>query len=153
MKRLALPVCVLVLVALLALLVLGFIKSPVAAERQRFAVQLEELEPPAYVADNTEADSAAWRNVVTSRTDMWAPLVKAAVQAAPPPNLSSMLAGVQPKRNKMADKIQIIVDGVKGWYGKGQQIKGCTIKDITDAGVVFSLSQAGQEYNVTIPRR
>lgn len=153
MKRIAFPVCVLILAALLALLAMGFYKSPVIEEKRRFAVELEELKPPEYVLEGTEADSAAWRSTVTSRPDLWEPLVKAAVQAKPPPNLSTILAGVQPKRNKMADKIQIIVDGAKGWYGKGQQIKGCTIKEITDGGVLFSMMQDNQEYNVTIPRR
>jgi hypothetical protein len=52
-----------------------------------------------------------------------------------------------------AVKAQIIVDGVKAWYAGGQQIKGCTIKDITDGAVLFSLIQGGQEYNVSMPRR
>ena len=153
MKRFLLPLGVLLLLALVALLVVGFYTRTVIAETTRVAGELEYLPPPPYAPDSTEADSSAWRNDVTVRADVWEPLVAAAVQAAPPPNLSALLAGVQPKRNKMADKIQIIVDGKKDWYGQGQQIKGCTIKEITDASVLFSLLQGGQEYNVSIPRR
>jgi hypothetical protein len=75
----------------------------------------------------------------------------------PPPDLAQVLAGVEPTRNTMGtgptQKVQIRVDGARGWYAKGDQIKGCTIEEIAEAHVVFSTVHNGQKYGVPLPRR
>ncbi len=142
---------------LVILVLLELVNSPVGAMRKDVSKKLAEVRPPNQAAGGGEPDYVAWQATIKGRPALWQPLVKAPARAAEAPNLSQRLAGVRPTRNKMGSKadlkVQIIVDGVKGWYGKGQQVKGCTIKDITDGAIMFSFSQGGQEYQVNVPRQ
>lgn len=158
LERAAYLVCSLVLAASLILLVLGSVRSPVAAERARFESELAAIQAPELDLEMEDAGAfEIWQRAIASNPRLWQPLTTAPARMLPPPDLAQVLAGVEPTRNTMGtgptQKVQIRVDGARGWYTRGDQIKGCTIEEITDAHVVFSAVHNGQKYGIPLPRR
>ncbi|NUM56527.1 MAG: hypothetical protein HUU46_23085 [Candidatus Hydrogenedentes bacterium] len=142
----------------LVLFVAGFVRNPVLAERQRFERELAENAPTEIdISLERDPDFENWQRVVSSRANLWGPLVPPQKVEAPAPMLAEILAGVEPTRNKIGTgdsmKVQIRVDGKKDFYGKGDQIKGCTINEITDADVVFTLVKDGKTHGIRLQRR
>ena len=147
----ALGVCV-------VLLMLGVVRNPVQGQRQQFAQRMAELTTPEFDSDfASDPEFEAWQKSVSTRPKLWGPLVAAPQAVAAPPALQEMLAGVEPTRNKLGSgeslKIQISVDGKKDWFTKGQQVKGCTLEEITEGDVLFTLVQGGQKHGMRLPRK
>lgn len=158
MQRVAAILAAGILAAIALLLVLGWVHSPVDAERVAFEKRLSQMDVPDWrFDDNQDPEFDAWQHAIAAQPRLWEPLLRPESKGAPPPVLANILAGVVPTRNEIgagdSRKVQIQVDGVKDWYTKGQQIKGCTIKEITDATVLFSMAQGAQEFGIALPRR
>lgn len=139
-------------------LVVGFFRNPVRAERSKFDRTLADSASSDVGIDlSPDPDFTKWQRVVSSRADLWGPLVPPQKVAPPPPAMQAMLAGVEPTRNTMGSgenmRIQIRVDGKKEWFSKGQQVKGCTIEELTDADVLFTLVQDGAKHGIRLPRK
>lgn len=146
------------LVAILILFVLGWVKSPVREQRQSFKGQLDQIViPDMQFGETQDPEYDAWQQAIANRPKLWQPLMRPQERKAPPPALAQILANVSPTRTEIGSgasrKVQIRVGGRPDWYTVGQQINGCTIKEITDTTVLFSVVQAGQEYGIPLPRR
>ena len=158
MHRVATILAAGILAAITLLFVLGWVHSPVVAERVAFDRRVGQIDVPNWqFDDNQDPEFGAWQHAIAAQPRLWEPLLRPEAKGAPPPDLANILAGVVPTRNEIgagdSRKVQIQVEGVKDWYTKGQQIKGCTIKEITDATVLFSVAQGAQEFGIALPRR
>lgn len=147
-----------ILAAIVILIVLGILNSPIREMRKSFQYQLEQIVVPEMQfgdAENPEFDR--WQMAIAAQPKLWEPLYKPQAQAAPPPNLAQQLNGVLPTRSGIGTgdsrKVQIQVDGQSNWYAVGDQIKGCVVKEISDTTVLFTVTQDGQEYGIALPRR
>lgn len=146
------------LAAMLVLLVVGAVRNPARAARAAFERRLADSAPTGIglsLARDTNFDQ--WQRTVSGRANLWGPLVPPQKAQTPPPALQQMLAGVEPTRNTMGTgaglRVQIRVDGKKDWYAKGQQAKGCTIEEITENDVLFTLVQDGAKHGIRLPRK
>lgn len=147
-----------ILAGLLLLLALGMAMNPVRERRARLERRIANTSPPAVHFDfSTDPEFETWQRMISSQPGLWRPLVAAPKATAPPPLLEQMLAGVEPTPNEMGSgdrlRVQVRVDGRKDWYSVGQQIKGCTIREIAKDYIQFSVVQGGTEYRMNLPRR
>ncbi|MDZ4860308.1 MAG: hypothetical protein SGI88_15125 [Candidatus Hydrogenedentes bacterium] len=147
-----------VLALCVVLFVAGLVRNPVKAKRQQFDQRIAEASPEELNLDfNAGAEFEQWQQNVSARPKLWQPLVPPPAVVAPPPALLQMLAGVEPTRNTMGSgdtiRVQIRVDGKKEWFSKGQSIKGCTLQEITDTEVLFTVVQQGQTHGIRLPRK
>ena len=146
------------LAALAVLLVAGFVRNPTQAARKEFERQLAESAPSG-IDINLESgpNLETWQRAVSGRAELWGPLVPPQKAEAPAPMLLEMLKGVEPTNRTLGSgstqRIQIKVDGKKEYYGKGQQVKGCTIEEITANDVLFTLVQDGKVHGTRLPRK
>lgn len=146
------------LAAMAVFFVLGLVRNPTLAARKEIERQLADVANGEIdLSLASDAESAEWQRGISGRPNIWGPLVPPQKVEAPPPSLQDMLRGVEPTRNKIgsgaAMKVQIRVDGKKEYYGVGDQVKGCAIKEITDAHVLFTLVKDGKTYGIPLPRR
>ncbi|HRK34030.1 MAG TPA: hypothetical protein PLJ47_05480 [Candidatus Hydrogenedentes bacterium] len=140
------------------LFIVGLVQNPVQARRQQFELALAEAPPLELNLDlNAGSEFEAWQQSVSGRPRLWQPLMEPPKIDAPPPELQKMLGGVEPTRNTMGSgdtlRIQIKVDGKREWFSKGHQVKGCTIQDINDNEVMFTVVQDGRTHGIRVPRR
>jgi hypothetical protein len=147
-----------ILAGLSLLLVVGMALNPVRERRALLERRVANASPPPLHFDfSTDPEFETWQRMVSAQPGLWRPLVAAPKVAPPPPLLEQMLAGVEPTPNEMGFgerlRVQIRVDGRKDWYSVGQQIKGCTIREITKDYIQFSVVQGGTEYRLNLPRR
>lgn len=143
---------------LAVLLVVGFVRNPTHALRRDFERQLAEDVPNEIDVDLArDPNFENWQRVVSSRANLWGPLVPPPKMEAPKPILAEILTGVEPTRNKIGSgegvKVQIRVDGKKDFYARGDQIKGCTISEITDSDVMFTMVKDGLTHGIRLQRR
>lgn len=148
----------LLLACMLALLIAGFVRNPVNAKRQQFERQLADATPEEIDIDlSVDPKFEAWQQSISARAKLWGPLVPPPKVDAPPPALQQMLAGVEPTRNTMGSgpttRIQVRVDGKKDWFGVGQQVKGCTIEEITPTDVLFTVVQDNVKHGIRLERK
>ena len=146
------------LAAMAVLFVVGLVRNPTQAARKEIERQLAEVaESEIDIAFAPDAKSGEWQRSISGHPNTWGPLVPPQKVEAPPPSLQDRLRGVEPTRNKIGAgatmKVQIRVDGKKEYYGVGEQIKGCTIKEIADAHVLFTLVHEGKTHGIPLPRR
>ena len=146
------------LAVLVVLFIVGSVRNPARAARAAFERRLAESAPAGIDIDlGRDMNFELWQRTVSARGKLWSPLVPPQQAQAAPPALQQMLAGVEPTRNTMGSgaglRIQIRVDGKKDWYAKGQQAKGCTIEEITENDVLFTLVQDGAKHGIRLPRK
>ena len=146
------------LAAMAVLFVIGLVRNPTQAARKEIERQLAEAaESGVDLALEPDTESSEWQRSISGRPIIWGPLVPPQKVEAPPPSLADKLRGVEPTRNKIGSgptlKVQIRVDGRKDYYGVGDQIKECTIKEITDAHVLFTLVHEGKTHGIPLPRK
>lgn len=147
-----------VLAVLIVMLLIGFLQNPVEARRADLERRLSELSPVEPEFDlGADAKFEEWQQSVAARARLWGPLIPPQKAEAAPPALQQMLAGVEPTRNTMGSgdsaKVQIRVDGKKDWYAKGQQVKGCTIAEITPNDILFTVTQDERVHGMRLPRK
>lgn len=140
------------------LFVMVLVRNPVQAKRQEFDRRMADQTVEDFDSKfASDPEFEQWQNSVTSRPKLWGPLMAPPQAVAAPPALQQMLAGVEPTRNKMGSgptqKIQVSVDGKKNWYAKGDLIKGCTVEEITENDVLFTLQQDGRKHGMRLPRK
>ncbi len=146
------------LATLLALLIAGIVRNPTQAARKEFKRQLADSAPDAIdIKLDSDPNVENWGRSISSRANLWGPLVPPQKAEAPAPMLQEMLKGVEPTNRTLGSgdkqRIQIRVDGKNEYYSKGQQVKGCTIQEITPTDVLFTLAQDGQQYGIRLPRK
>jgi len=115
---------------------------------------LEAAPPPPADIPYEELVSA-----VTSRTDLWRPIVDLPPPKEEPPDWNEILKGVQFTRQVIGTGADIRIrarmspnDQAGQWVSVGTSIRGARVTEITDSAVVFSATKDGKEYTHRVPR-
>jgi hypothetical protein len=158
--RMVTMVGVLATVGVLALVVLHFVRDPIAVRREQLRQELAMVQPhPVDVGPlNTQVDIDSIQQAITGKEALWKELIPPPPPPPPPPkkapNLAELLEGVQPTRQRVGEYIRIIVKGNPrgARFTVGDKINGVTIKEITATEVIFEYPWEGQVLTHTLPR-
>jgi len=93
---------------------------------------------------------------IISKAGLWQPLVSPPERKKAAPDLQKMLADVKLTTQRVGrpptTKVKIITKASRNgmWISVGSIVNDCRVKQITDAGIVFSVVQDGVEYTHTL---
>jgi hypothetical protein len=96
---------------------------------------------------------------INGKPAVWRQLIARPIPPVRPPNMASILKGVQPTRMSIgvgADrKVKIITPSKRrgDFFKVGSRVVGTRISEITDTDVTFSLKKNGKEYKKSLPRK
>jgi len=152
-------------VVLLILAALQVVADPMREDRRWLKSELATIEPENLEFElSPELDYHQLESTIFDKDALWKELIppppppppppKAPPKPPPPPNLGEKLKAHQPTRQQIGSgdsaKILFIVQGNKReYYSVGDVINGVTIKSVTPAEVLFSLTFAGKEYTLS----
>lgn len=125
---------------------------------EEFRQQLAAIEPVEMRYEKQSWPYEEWQEKLASRPALWKELVKPPpppkAAPPPPPDLAKILAGVTAGRQQVGDRAKIMTPGDKrgSFMGVGEQVNGCTIKEVSKKEVVFVMMHLDQEIKYAIPR-
>lgn len=154
MQRLAFPLGLVVLAALIALLVYQATNNPVAAMRAEMEAELAQARnaPEEQVEETANADFAAMVNTIARQPQLWRTIVPPPPPPPKPPNWSQVVKNViiTPQiigeGEDMKVKIKEGANDPGRWIEKGSRLNMAEVTSVDSGGIHLRIVQRGIEY-------
>ena len=159
MERLLFILGLIVLVAIGGLIASNAVRQPVEAKHRWVYDELAKIKPMRVDFPGPNWDFNTWHKQITGKSALWTEIVPPPPPPPPPkpkpPDIKAKLSGVQPLRAQVGKTVKIKTkENPKGsFYGPGDRIAGCTIKEITKEYVEFYLIWRDQELTTRLYRK
>lgn len=158
MKRLIEIVGIVAAVVIVGLIGINYSRNPVLPREAWLQSQLAQLSPDWSAEETVHVNSEELVGVIQSKPSVWDRLIAPPPPAPKPVNVMEKLQGVKVTRQRMGSgdsvKLKLTTPAAPrgAWFGKGDNINGATIKEITDSEIVFSVMDNGKEYTGSLKR-